>query len=149
MSSVERSCFKSVSSDQVECIDNTVLVLKNETYTNSDQFSVSVSVYRKDKQLSVRNWFYENGSNELGLGYGTNSTIKDLTIAGQHAVEYHDFYTNEDRVSYAVSKNDIGVVVHSNTFKGDYSSYKNADNVDYRTYLPAIKALAESIRFNF
>jgi hypothetical protein len=141
-------CDQSIDSTAT-CLDHSVLVLKSEGYTNSDQFLANISTYTKTNSDSLKEWFSNTANDGLGLGGETNSTITAITIDGQPAIKYEVLYPDdhEDRVSYAVVKGNVGVVIRSVLFSADHYSFKNTNNTDYTKYAPTIKALAQSVKF--
>ena len=131
------NCTKTITKDP-GCIDVAVLVLKSEGYTNADQFHATISLYNKDPNQSVDAWF-----SSLGMGDGAKPPTDILAINGMPALKFVDSYTNESRISYAMTLGSYGVIVDSDLFSGDHYSFKTTNN--YLTYASVIDSLAHSV----
>lgn len=134
-------CGHSVISEEV-CIDLASIVLKSEGLTSSDQFRIRVGVFKRQSDSSVTDWF----NNELDAGSEEGHVLSELNINGMDALSYSVNYGDrETRVRYAVTGRGYGVLISANAFAGDYYSFINKNNIDYRTYLPVVEQVAKSV----
>ncbi|HSW98265.1 MAG TPA: hypothetical protein VLF71_00320 [Candidatus Saccharimonadales bacterium] len=137
-------CGKAVTSSVADCIDQTTLVLKQEGYTNGDQFQVGVSVFTNTGSQSAPDWF-----GTLGLE-GTGGEPTSLTINGNQAYRYSikPDSTNNNRLDlyYAVVGKQKAVLVHTELFNGNHYGFVTTNN--YLGYDKEVDAIAKTIKLN-
>lgn len=132
-------CGQDVTSD-VECLDHTMFVLKDEGFFNADQFQVNVAVFKKNNAKSSKEWFIED---VLGVE-GDSPWQEDINIQGRKAFKQIVLYgPNEARFAYAVVSDKYGVLLRSTVFSGNHYSYEN--NKSYSNYNVDVEKIAKSI----
>jgi len=129
---------------QPKCVDYAMLIPSGETFTNPDQFRVDIAVFDRTDMSGAADWL-----KGIEGGLIDNPQITTLTINGKDAARWLAVNPGGDTVTYVtygIVSSKYGVLIGANAFYGSYYSYKNTANVDYRTYLPKIDTLVQTLK---
>lgn len=144
-SNLQPPCGQTVTSTLNKCTSQAILTLSAEGFTNPDQFYVNIATFPVANNTTPTVFF-----NEAGIG---NSSAPDnssnLVINGNAAytaTTTADPSTGEFILYYAITKDQTGVLLSCDFFKGNHYSFNTTNN--YFGYESDVNTIAKSISIN-